>query len=202
MFVHRISSHRRRVCAVGVGVMAMFLPSAVAATTVIPPTFQQLVAQAEIAIESEVIAIQPRLTNERDATPIVTSVTFRVLRTLKGKVGPTVVLDFLGGTVDDRTLHIDGMPTFHVGDRDVLFAVTSQRFMSPLVGLMHGRVRIVTDPATRQMMVRRFDGQPLRELSTSGLTAQPLLSQTPSMSLAAFEDAVVAEVARQTGRVQ
>jgi hypothetical protein len=182
---------------------AFALAAPAAATTVVAPTFEQLVARAEIVFEGEVTATQVRVSADREGSPIVTDVTFRVARTLKGKVGPAVTLEFLGGTVDGRTLHVDGVPTFRVGDRDVLFAITSQRLVSPLVGMMHGRFRIVSDSATRQALVRRHDGQPLRSVATlGGSEPQAVLSQQPAMSLEAFENAVLTEVARSAGRAK
>jgi hypothetical protein len=183
--------------------LTVVLTPPLVATTVIAPSFSELVERAEVVFEGEVVATDSRVTVERDGTPIVTLVTFRVLRLLKGKAGSVVALEFLGGTAGNRSYRIDGMPTFRVGDRDVLFAVTSQRLVSPLVGMMHGRVRIVTDPVSRETLVRRHDGQPLREVSAFGqLNTQIPLSQAPAMSLAGFENAVLAEVARQAGRRQ
>jgi hypothetical protein len=167
------------------------------ATTVIPPTFEQLVASAEIVFEGEVLDTRSRIENERDGRVIVTAVQFRVAKVLKGTVGTTTTLEFLGGTVDDLTYRIEGLPVFTKGDRDVIFAVTSQRLISPLVGISHGRVRIVRDPATNADLVRRFDGTPLRSLSAMASTEQqPVFSTVPALSLSAFEGAIAAEVAQ------
>jgi hypothetical protein len=170
---------------------------------VVPPSFEQLVDQAEIIFEGEVIDTKARLSREPEGETIITDVYFRVRRVLKGTVGSVTVMEFLGGTVDDRTFSIDGMPSFARGDRDVIFASPSLRLVSPLVALMHGRVRIVTDQSTRQDLVQQFDGSPLRAVTAFGSAqAQPILSPTPAMSLPAFETAVVTEIARQRVKAQ
>lgn len=178
-------------------------PSSLLATTVIAPTFDELVRKAEVVFESEVIDSKSRFVADRNGSTIVTDVYFRVGRVLKGQVSPILILEFMGGTVGDRRFQLDGMPTFVVGDRDVLFATTSRRLASPLVAMMYGRVRIETDPSTKQQSVHKFDGTPLREASdVTFRNSQPVLSPIPSMSLAAFEDAVLREVSRQNGRVR
>jgi hypothetical protein len=108
------------------------------------------------------------------------------------------ILQFLGGAVGDRGYKVGGVPTFTKGDRDIIFAVTSAQMVSPIVGMMHGRIRIAADAARGQEMVRLFDGTPLRETGAFGTKErQPVFSQQPAMSVAAFESAVIAEVARQ-----
>jgi hypothetical protein len=180
--------------------LLLLSPAASFATTVIPPTFQELVREAELVFEAEVIDTKSRISAERDHELIVTDVYFRVSKVLKGSVGASAILEFLGGTVGDRTFTVEGVPRFKVGDRDVIFAAPSRRSISPLVRVMHGRVRIAGDGAGRQAMVRRFDDVPLRTVAALGSSqADPIFSQVPAMSLSAFEDAVVAEVSRQKG---
>lgn len=167
------------------------------ATTVIAPTFQELVGEADLVFEGEVLDAQSRAAIVDGNDVIFTDVSFRVARALKGTPGSVVSLQFLGGVVGDRGMKVHGVPTFARGDRDIIFAVTSQSLVSPLVRMMHGRVRIARGGESGALeTVRLFDGSPLREVASFGATAQAL-SQTPAMSLAAFEAAVAAEVERQ-----
>ena len=172
------------------------------ATTVLPPSFQELVGEAEIVFEGDVVDTRSRATTYDGNEVIYTDVTFRVARTLKGQPGSVVSLQFLGGKVGDRGMKVYGMPTFARGDHDVIFAITSQPLISPLVRLMHGRVRVVRDGGTAaQESVRLYDGTPLRQVATFGaITRQDALSQTPALSLTAFEAAVSAEVERQAAQ--
>jgi hypothetical protein len=183
---------------IAAAVAALSLSSGLNATSVIAPSFESLVAQADVVFESEVVDTRSRVSEERDGSPIVTDVYFRVAKALKGAPSATMVLQFLGGEVGDRGFRVEGVPAFARGDRDVIFAVTSERLVSPIVGMMHGRVRITSDGVARQDIVRLFDGSPLRDVDTLGArAAQPLLSPKPAMSLAAFESAIRTEVARQ-----
>jgi len=172
------------------------------ATTVLPPSFQELVGEADIVFEGEVIDTRSRATSFDGNEVIYTDVTFRVSRALKGRPGSVVSLQFLGGEVGDRGMKVYGIPTFARGDRDVIFAITSQPLISPLVRLMHGRVRVVRDGgAAAQESVRLSDGTPLRQVAAFGaITLQDALSQTPALSLTAFEAAVSAEVERQAAQ--
>ena len=114
--------------------VALFLSSAVHATTVIAPSFEELIAQADIVIEGEVVDTKSRLETDADGTAIVTDVYFRVDKTLKGEPRTSIVLQFFGGEVGDVGYKVDGMPRFVRGDRDVLFARSATRLASPLVG--------------------------------------------------------------------
>jgi hypothetical protein len=181
---------------------ALLLSSTVLhATTVIAPTFSALVRQAEVIFDGEATETRSRAIVERGAEKIVTDVTFRVTKMLKGRARPTIVLQFAGGVVGDRGYKVAGVPSFVAGERDVIFAVTSTPQISPVVGVMYGRFRIVDDAAgTGSASVRQFDDTPLRDVAAIGSNEQqPVFSQRPAMALATFEAAVSAEVRRQAG---
>jgi hypothetical protein len=171
------------------------------ATTVIPPTFQELVGEAELVFEGDVVDTRSRIDNTAGEDVIVTAVTFDVLRVLKGAANKTVVLEFLGGAVGDRGLKVAGMPVFARGDRDVIFAITSQRLISPLVRVMHGRVRISREGPAAQEFVHLHDGSLLRDVAALGIRPQESgFSQRPALTLRAFEAAVADEVSRQAAQ--
>jgi hypothetical protein len=114
-------------------------------TTVISPTFDQLVAEAQTVFVGEVMNVRA----EWEATPsgraIVTLVTFRVEDVWKGNVGAVTQLEFLGGEIGEIGMKVEGMPVFRLGQRDVLFVGSAVRTVSPLVGFMHGRMRVERD---------------------------------------------------------
>jgi hypothetical protein len=182
---------------------ALSLSSGARATTVVAPTFETLVAQADAIVQSEVVDTKARIVPQRDGAPIVTDVYFRIEKVLKGAPASTLILQFLGGQVGDLGFRVDGVPSFSRGDRDVLFAITAAPLVSPIVGMMHGRVRITADAATRQDIVRVFDGTPLRDVRVLGSTANHRpQNERPAMTLSAFESAVTSEVARQAAKGQ
>src|SRR4029079_16566859 len=148
-------------------VAAMSLSAGVRATTVVAPTFEALVAEADASVESEVVDTTSRVMPQRDGAPIVTDVYFRVQRVLKGAPASTLILQFLGGQVGDVGFRVEGVPSFSKGDRDVLFAMTAAPQVSPIVGMMHGRVRITAAVARRQDIVSPF-GAPRRMARGAG----------------------------------
>ena len=61
------------------------------ATTVIPPTFDELVSRAQTIFEGEVTGVQSQWIGEGSEHRIVTFVTFKVYDSLKGDPGTTGV---------------------------------------------------------------------------------------------------------------
>jgi hypothetical protein len=162
-----------------------------APTTVVPPSFDELVTRAEIIVVARVVAIQSVWIERRAGRSIVTDVTFSIERTIKGPVYVQRSLEFLGGTVGEDTLHVSGMPEFHVGDRDVLFVADSGAPVSPLVGFMYGRFRVVHDEARRADMIRTHDGRPLGSIADVGNRARAAtIAPASTMTLDDFVGAV------------
>jgi hypothetical protein len=185
---------------------ALLLLSATAplrATTVIAPTFNELVAESELIARVEVTAVRPAWVESPQGRVIKTFVTFRVLRALKGTPVAELTLPFLGGELDGETMRVSGMPRFTVGQTDIVFISDTRgvRF-SPLVGLMHGRYRVRTDPATARDYMTRDDGAPLESEADVQLPqaanspANRLKSVARALTPADFESRISAEVAR------
>ena len=70
-------------------------------TTVIPPTFDQLVAEAQTVFVGEVVSQRSVMDTSSQGRSIHTIVTFRVEDVWKGTLGAMTQLEFLGGTVGD-----------------------------------------------------------------------------------------------------
>jgi hypothetical protein len=155
-------------------------------TTVTAPTFDELVLQSELVIVARVVATRSAWVNSRAGRSIVTDVTVSIERTLKGPTYAERSLEFLGGTVGEDTLHVDGMPEFHVGDRAVLFINEAGRPASPIVGFMYGRFPIVRDATTGVDMVRTHDGRPLASTQDVG-NPRPPARVAPSRTLSLVE---------------
>lgn len=145
-----------------------FLAAAVGAraTSVIAPTFAELVAEADAIHRGEVTAVEARKVPAPDGREVIkTFVTFAVTETLKGPARDTVTLEFLGGTVGRQRLTVSGMPRFNVGDRDFVFVQGNGAQFCPLVAVMHGRYRVQRDAATARDYIARADGRPLADLA-------------------------------------
>ena len=91
------------------------------ATTVIPPTFDQLVNDAEMIFEGTVKETKSEWTGQGAERHIVTYVTFKIEDPIKGTLGADYTIRMFGGTVDGHTMEATDTPRFKVGDRDILF---------------------------------------------------------------------------------
>lgn len=139
---------------------------AAGSTTVIPPSFEALVSRANTIFVGEVINQRALWVGTPRGRAIRTQVTFKVEEVWKGTAGAVTQLEFLGGTIGDTTMEVIGMPAFAPGQRSVLF-VGAPRQVSPLVGFMHGRLRIERDRAGVDR-VRTHDGRSLGRVSEIG----------------------------------
>ena len=184
--------------------LLVFTPvAALRATTVIAPTFNELVAESEVIARVEVTAVRPAWVESPQGRIIKTFVTFRVVRALKGTPTADLTLPFLGGELDGETMRVSGMPRFTVGQKDIVFLSDTRGVQfSPLVGLMHGRYRVQTDAATSRDYIARDDGAPLESEADVQLPqaanspANRLKSVARALSPADFESRISAEVAR------
>ena len=160
-------------------------------TTVIPPSFDALVSTANTIFVGEVMNVRSDWEITPGGRAIVTNVTFRVEDVWKGRVGAVTQLEFLGGTVGDIGLRVEGMPTFIMGQRDVLFVEGAARAVSPLVGFMHGRMRVERDAVSGVDRVRTFDGRALGSVAQIGPQRAPAsLASIAPMRLADLASAV------------
>jgi hypothetical protein len=194
-----MNSPVRWVCAF-VGAVVLMARCALG-TTVVPPTFEQLVAQAELVVRAEVSALRCEETAREGQAVIHTYVTLTILRALKGEPPATVELRLLGGTVGDRTLHVSGVPRFVPGERCLLFIENNGRQFCPLVAIMHGRYRVERRAADGVEVVRRDNGAPLRSPSDVALPMAapiPALSPGAAMTLDEFESAILNQLSHDT----
>jgi hypothetical protein len=184
------------------------LAPALRATSVVPPSFTELVSEADAIYRGRVTAVQPRRIPSPDGNGsiIKTFVTFAVERVLKGSQQKEVTLEFFGGTLGDESMEISGMPKFNLGAREIVFVQKNGVQFCPLVALMHGRYRVLRDNATAREHIARDNGLPLRTTSEVELpmTALPAPIRAASaasatvqgLSADSFESSIAAEVLR------
>lgn len=160
------------------------------ATSVIPPNFTELVQESDAIYRGTISSLESRRVERADGqgTVIKTFVTVTVERTLKGPAQNTVTLEFLGGTVGDETLTVQGMPKFAVGDREFVFVQKNGIQFCPLVAVMHGRYRQLRDASTGKDYVARDNRAPLTDTAEVGLPMNAL----PASVRAATEPAAIA----------
>jgi hypothetical protein len=168
---------------------------AATATTVIPPTFNELVDEADTIFQGSVTSVKSEWVGEGAQRHIMTYVTFKVDQTIKGDAGATYTLRMLGGTVDGETMAISDAPKFAVGDRDILFVQNNGSQVIPLVGIMHGRFHIRTDQTGREVVTKN-NGEAIKSLAH--LSAETGAEENKSAMTADQFKAAVAERVRQT----
>ena len=173
------------------------------AMSVVPPTFAELVAEAELVVRGVVTEVRTEEFDSPDGRGVRTLVTLRVERALKGSPGESVTLTILGGTVGRRTLSIPGMPQFRVGQRQVVFVAQNGRVFCPLVRIGHGRYHLRHDDATGRDYVARDNDVPLTStdevalpLANAALVAR---TRAPAAGLAPadFEARITAVISAQ-----
>ena len=162
--------------------------ASVRATTVIPPTFDQLVGDAELIFQGTVTDTRSEWTGQGTERVIVTYVTFKIDDAIKGVPGGNYTMRLLGGTVDGETAEVADGPRFKTGDRDILFVEHNGTQFVPLVGIMHGRFHVQTDVAGREI-VAKDNGTVLSNVSKLGQDEKAAISG-PALSVADFKSAI------------
>jgi hypothetical protein len=170
------------------------------AMSVIPPTFSQLVAQAETVARVEITG----QTSQWDTTStgqkvIHTYVACKVIKQLKGDPQTTLSLRFLGGQVGNDVMEIPDMPKFVTGEHCIVFVAANGRAFCPLVGVMHGKYSLIAD-ASGTEHVQRNNGAALR--STAEVSASDDTAGAPGeigMNRDDFEAAIGTEVRHASG---
>jgi hypothetical protein len=145
-----------------------FVSLSVTGTTVIPPTFDQLVKQAEFIFQGTVTNAQSVWEGEGAQRHIETYITFTVEDNVKGNAGTSYTIKMLGGTVGNETMEVTDTPKFKVGDQDILFVEHNNEQFVPLVGINYGRFRVQRDEQTGRDIVVNAEGAPVRDLSQLG----------------------------------
>lgn len=193
---------RNRALALALAVLSIVATPLARATSVIPPTFAELVAEAETVVRGVVTEVHAEEFDSPQGKGVRTLVTLRVERALKGTPGESVTLRILGGTVGKRTLKVVGLPQFQVGQRQIVFFANNGRVICPLIGAGHGRYHVMTDAATHREYVTRDNQVPLTSTDEIPLplegtaVAARVKSSADALTLTAFETQVVDALGR------
>ena len=180
------------------------------AMTVIPPTFDELVGQADLIFEGTVSEVKSERIGEGAERRIVTYVTFAVDEPIKGEPGSAYTIRMLGGTVDGETMEVTDAPKFKKGDRDIVFVENNGTQFIPLVGIMHGRYRVAKDKQTGEQTLLTNSGHPLGDVSQIGkkedghahrhTAAQSVGASEKGMRPSDFKSAIRAKLAGNPNR--
>ena len=178
-----------------VSLIAVALPP-LRATTVIPPTFDQLVEEADAIFEGTVTGLHSEWTGEGADRHIVTYVSFKVEDAIKGALGSDYTMRMFGGTVDGHTMEVTDAPRFKVGDRDILFVTHNGTQFIPLVGIMHGRFHVQPDEKGANEKIAKDNGATVADVAKLGQDEGAAVSGKP-MSKADFKAAIRQKIAEK-----
>jgi len=171
----------------------------VSASTVIPPTFDQLVQQAELIFQGTVTNVRSVWEGEGAQRHIDTYVTFQVQDNVKGSAGTSYTIRMLGGTVGDETMEVTDTPKFNVGDRNILFVEHNYEQFVPLVGIKNGRFQVQRDEQTGRDVVLNGEGEPVRDLTKVGREEESV-SASEAISPEELKSAVQQKLVDSSGR--
>ena len=164
------------------------------ATTVIPPTFDQLVNQAELIFQGTCTDVKSVWAGQGGERHIETYVTFQVADNVKGDAGASYTIRMLGGTVGDETMLVTDTPKFRVGDNEILFVEHNFDQFVPLVGISHGRFHVQRDQETGRDIVVNHEGEPVRDLAKLGREEESV-SAADAMSPQQLKSAIKSQLA-------
>jgi len=151
---------------------SLLAAAALSAMTVMLADFDLLLGQAEQIYKARVISVTTNWSGEGVNRHPATFVRLRVVESFRGGVEGEQILEFSGGTVGSRTMRIPGMPEFRAGDVEILFVRDNHTAFCPLVGIYHGRLRVVQSGATGAEEVLLHDGTPLFDTSQIGRSSE------------------------------
>ena len=166
------------------------------ATTVIPPTFDELVTNAEMIFEGTVTTMRSEWTGQGADRHIVTYVSFKIEDAIKGTPGDEYTIRMFGGTVDGQTMEVTDAPRFKAGDRDILFVEHNGTQFIPLVGIMHGRFHVLPDETGVNEKIAKDNGAPLANVAKLGQDENAAVSGA-ALSKAEFKAAIRQKMAEK-----
>ena len=180
------------------GAFALCLP-VLQATTVIPPTFDELVTEADTIFEGTVTGVRSEWTGQGSERHIVSYVTFKIEDSIKGTLGAEYTIRMFGGTVDGQTVEVTDAPRFKVGDRDILFVTHNGTQFIPLVGIMHGRFHVQPDESGANEKIAKDNGAAVANVAKLGQDEDGAVSGK-AMSKAEFKAAIRQKLAEKAAK--
>ncbi len=156
------------------------------ATSLIPMTFDNQVEDAAEIFLARVDGIDSEWRESERGRVIFSTVTFAVLERYKGADKDVVKLEFLGGTIGDEKMVVEGIPTFRVGEEAVLFVSGDRTRACPVVGWSRGKLDVERDANGRGVVRLSSQGQ----IAVNAARTRQILRSDDRMALGEFGDLV------------
>lgn len=126
--------------------------SSVAAITIAPLSFDQLVDRASMVVYGRVAQVHGQWTADR--REIESLVTLQPLQLLKGEADAEVTFRTPGGQVGDLITVWPGAPVYRRGDLVVVFLAAQGPAVPTVVGLTQGVLRVSPDARSGELLAR------------------------------------------------
>lgn len=197
----------RRFFLTGLALGLAILAPSLRATTVEPPSFDNLVNQSDYVVRVVVKSATPEW-KESDGKPYIsTHYELNVIEVVKGTPPSPLTLDLLGGKIGDAQFAVSGMPIIEAGDETILFVYGAEKKLYPLVAMMHGVYPILHEAKSGKAYVLRANGMPLYAATDVSLpmdrpSAALKQSTATSSVLPLTPAAFIQEIRQRVGRDQ
>jgi len=145
------------------GAIAVAAAVATRATSVVPPSFEELVNESDYVVRATVKTVTSEWRIQGGSRHIFSKVELDVREVIKGTPPTPLVLEMLGGKVGQDAMAIAGAPKFEPGQEDILFIQGNGRNIFPLFAIMHGRYPILHEAGTGREYVARSNRVPLHD---------------------------------------
>lgn len=140
--------------------------SSASATTIRPPSFEQLVDGSGRIVRATVLSVRPYEDTFEGKRIVRTEIVLNVLDAIRGEqaIGE-LTIRHLGGSLPGLRMEVGAMPDFEVGKELVLFLHGEGRFVCPTVGWGHGQYHVDRSGSDGVARIRRSNGRMLTSLS-------------------------------------
>ncbi|HZY03259.1 MAG TPA: hypothetical protein VFF02_07135 [Anaeromyxobacteraceae bacterium] len=120
--------------------LALLHAGAAAAAVARPTTVEQLARESDAVVQGRVVARESRWAP--DGRHILTRVTVRVSRVIRGSAGAEVTLEVPGGEVGGFGQRVDAAPSFQPGEEAVVFLRRTAAGRTVVHGMGQGKFRV------------------------------------------------------------
>ncbi len=120
--------------------VGLLAAGAAAATVARPATVEQLAREADAVVQGRVVEMESRWAP--DGRHLLTRVTLRVSRVLRGSAGAEVALEVPGGSAGGFGQRVDAAPSFQAGEEAVVFLRRVAGGRAVVHGLAQGKFRV------------------------------------------------------------
>lgn len=153
-------------------------------------SFDDQVREAEQIFLGKTVVVEAERRSTEQGNAIFSKVTFEVLDRYKGEGEARVTLEFLGGTIGDESMIVEGIPTFDLGEEMVLFVSADRTRVCPVVGWSRGKFEVERAAGGEGVVMLPVEAQ----RAASGARARAVLRSDDRMTLTDFEGLLESKV--------